>query len=162
MGRPSVFVVIFIIVAHIISFAMSLGAETRRTKYYYCKYKLDIASGLAGAAFVFNLLSFLLIMGMTKIVFIIAEACLLAGVNRNQMRTKTIYFQGQNVPDCETISKGIFSAAAAFTFFCLILSLSYYVSAAKSEDSYPLPPRPPSVGMTMFPQQPSGPSPYAL
>ncbi|EFJ16236.1 hypothetical protein SELMODRAFT_59165, partial [Selaginella moellendorffii] len=157
----SVFVVIFIIVAHIISFAMSLGAETRRTKvvweydpnnqYYYCKYKLDIASGLAGAAFVFNLLSFLLIMGMTKcyccagphkpsgnrfcallsfflliIVFIIAEACLLAGVNRNQMRTKTIYFQGQNVPDCETISKGIFSAAAAFTFFCLILSLSYY------------------------------------
>ncbi|KAJ7569663.1 hypothetical protein O6H91_01G087800 [Diphasiastrum complanatum] len=152
-------------------------------QYYYCNYKLDIASGLAAGGFIFNLISILVIMGVTRcfccggpydpgsfrafaivslvllwLCYIIAQACFLAGANQNQMRTTTKYFQGTLIPDCETISKGIFAAAAAFTFFSGILSEFYYICTTKSKTENQQGTAARSVGMTNFSQH----SPYNL
>ncbi|KAJ7559132.1 hypothetical protein O6H91_04G071800 [Diphasiastrum complanatum] len=192
MGKPSTGLVCLIFLFHLIAFGLAVGAETRRTtvtweydsvgQYYFCKYKLDIASGLAAGGFIFNLLSLVVIMGVTRcfccggpydsgasrscaivslallwLCFLIAEACFLAGANRNQMRTNTEFFKGTLIPDCETISKGVFAAAAAFTFFSGILSEVYYICTTKSRLDNPQGPAR-TVGMTTFSQQ----SPYSL
>jgi hypothetical protein len=64
--------------------------------------------------------------------FGIAEILLLAGANRNSLRTRTRVVAGAVVPSCEQIRSTIFAAAAAFTFLAWISSQLYYVFEVKS------------------------------
>ena len=69
---------------------------------------------------------------LCRLFFGIAEILLLAGANRNSLRTRTRVVAGAVVPSCEQIRSTIFAAAAAFTFLAWILSQLYYVFEVKS------------------------------
>ncbi|MCO5609342.1 hypothetical protein L7F22_063568 [Adiantum nelumboides] len=156
--------------------------------YWYCKYSGDSASGMAAAAFCLLLVGTLIIMGATRcfccgsphmpgatrlcavlsltlcwLFFGIAEILLLAGANRNSLRSRTNVVAGTVVPSCEVIRSSIFAAAASFTFLAWMLSQVYYVFEVKCRlegPTFPSSPSPNTIPMTPFP--PSPPSPYPV
>ncbi|KAG0624267.1 hypothetical protein M758_3G235200 [Ceratodon purpureus] len=124
--------------------------------YYYCKYDSDVSSSYAVAAFVFLAIAQVIVMGLTKcfcfdgehkpgsskscaivsfillwLCFTIAEICFLAGANKNSIRSRTRdLVTGNDKIDkymtCEYMHRGIFGAAAAFTFFSALTGELYY------------------------------------
>ncbi|KAK1260305.1 hypothetical protein QJS04_geneDACA023376 [Acorus gramineus] len=160
-------VLITVLVFDVIAFALAVTAEQRRSTasvvtgeekdYSYCVYDSDIATGLGVGAFLFLMVSQVVIMGATRcfccgrplrpngsracavvlfllcwLTFVIAEACLLAGSVRNAYHTKYRTIFMDQPPTCETLRKGVFGAGAAFIFFTTIVSEFYYISYAKS------------------------------
>ncbi|KAL8505925.1 hypothetical protein ACS0TY_016957 [Phlomoides rotata] len=154
----------------LIAFGLAVAAEQRRStgiskldsegNYRYCVYDSDIATGYGVGAFLFLLVSQVIIMAASKcfccgtplkpggsracavllfiicwVTFLIAEACLLAGSVRNAYHTKyTTQFFNQP-PSCETVRKGVFAAGAAFVLFTGIISEFYYTSYSKARGS---------------------------
>ncbi|KAJ7564216.1 hypothetical protein O6H91_02G007500 [Diphasiastrum complanatum] len=125
----------------------------------YCKYSQDVSTGLGVGAFFFLLFGQILITVGTRclcnsaslksgraltlakfllvlswLTFIISEICLVAGASRAAYRTKSKVFFGTTELNCETLRRGIFSAAAAFAVFTLIFSEGYYLAQSKAQD----------------------------
>ncbi|KAL3820959.1 hypothetical protein ACJIZ3_006864 [Penstemon smallii] len=158
---------ITVFIFDLIAFGLAVAAEQRRSTghskpdsdnyYEYCVYDSDIATGYGVGAFLFLMVSQIIIMVASKcfccgnplkpggsracavllfiicwVAFIIAEACLLAGSVRNAYHTKyrTKFFDSP--PSCETVRKGVFAAGAAFIFFTGIISEFYYASYSKA------------------------------
>ncbi|PKI56304.1 uncharacterized protein LOC116189693 [Punica granatum] len=161
---------ITVFVLDLIAFSLAVAAEQRRSTakvvqdqekdYNYCQYDSDIATGYGVGAFLFLLLTQIIVMVATKcfccgkplspsgsrawgvilfitcwVVFFIAEACLLAGSVRNAYHTKYRAVFSANPPSCQTLRKGVFGAGAAFIFFTTIVSEFYYVCYSKALDS---------------------------
>nr|CAB3494303.1 unnamed protein product [Digitaria exilis] len=63
---------------------------------------------------------------LSWVTFIIAEACLLAGLVQSAYHTgyRKVFFQ--NPPDCDAVRRGTFGAGAAFALFTCVLTSSYY------------------------------------
>jgi hypothetical protein len=80
--------------------------------------------------------------------FIIAEACLLAGLVQSAYHTgyRTVFFE--NPPDCETMRKGTFGAGAAFAFITCLLTSVYYYNFSKARVSFHR--REATIGMTLW------------
>ncbi|CAA6655691.1 unnamed protein product [Spirodela intermedia] len=162
-------VIVSILVFDLIAFALAVTAEQRRSsattvtdnqkEYTYCVYNSDISTGLGVGAFLFLLLSQLILMVASRchccgralraggpracslilfllcwLTFIIAEACLLAGSVRNAYHTRYRTIFGAEPPSCETLRKGVFAAGAAFVFFTTIISEVYYILHSKAKD----------------------------
>ncbi|CAN4102871.1 unnamed protein product [Withania somnifera] len=160
---------ITIFVLDLIAFGLAIAAERRRStatikqetedNNSYCVYDSDIATGFGAGAFLFLLLSQIIIMVASRcfccgkalspggsracavilfiicwITFFIAEVCLLAGSVRNAYHTKyrSSFYRSDKPLSCETLRKGVFAAGAAFIFFTSIISQFYYVSYAKA------------------------------
>jgi len=70
-----------------------------------------------------------------RVVFFIAEVCLLAGSVQNAYHTK--YVSSLSNDSCRTLRKGVFGAGAAFIVFTGILSELYYVSYSKASNLSP-------------------------
>lgn len=85
----------------------------------------------------------------TRVTFIIAEACLLAGSVRNAHHTKYRTVISGNPPSCETLRKGVFGAGAAFVVFTGIVSELYYVFYSKSDEGV-IPTRDTGIRMGAF------------
>ncbi|KAM1138986.1 hypothetical protein PS2_036532 [Malus domestica] len=125
----------------------------------YCVYDSDIATGFGVGSFLFLLASQALIMVASRclccgtalrpsgsrswaimlfvtswVLFVIAEACLLAGSVRNAYHTK-YRASFMEDPSCETLRKGIFGAGAAFVVLTGIFSELYYVSYSRANES---------------------------
>nr|PNR27944.1 hypothetical protein PHYPA_028536 [Physcomitrium patens] len=135
---------------------------TQYSGYYYCKYDSDVSSSYAVAAFVFLAVSQVVVMGLTKCLcfdgehkpgstkscavvsfiilwlsFIISEICFLAGANKNALRSRqrefvTGYSNVDKYMTCENMHRGIFGAAAAFTFFSALTGELYYICLVTS------------------------------
>ncbi|CAN4103037.1 unnamed protein product [Withania somnifera] len=178
---------IIIFVLDLIAFGLAIAAERRRStatlkldtegKYNYCVYDSDIATGFGAGAFLFLLLSQIIIMVASRcfccgralspggsracavllfiicwITFFIAEVCLLAGSVRNAYHTKyrSSFLTSDKPLSCETLRKGVFAAGAAFIFFTSMISQFYYVSYSKARDG-PMPyGGEPGVGMAAY------------
>ena len=71
-----------------------------------------------------------------RVTFVIAEACLLAGLLQSAYHTgyRTVFFQ--NPPDCETVRRGTFGAGAAFALFTCVLTSAYYYYFSKARIHY--------------------------
>ncbi|KAK1320817.1 hypothetical protein QJS10_CPA03g00602 [Acorus calamus] len=70
---------------------------------------------------------------LSWIMFLVAEACLLAGSARNAYHTKYWgHFEARDLTSCTTLRKGVFAAAAAFTLLSMGASLWYYWSHSKT------------------------------
>ena len=89
-------------------------------------------------------LTYLLV--LHRVTFVIAEACLLAGLLQSAYHTgyRKVFFQ--NPPDCETVRRGTFGAGAAFALFTGVLTSAYYYSFSKSRIHYHRPEA--AIGMT--------------
>lgn len=163
-------VIAIVFVLDLIAFGLAVAAEQRRSKakvvpdseknYTYCVYDSDIATGYGVGAFLFLMLSQVIVMAVSKcfccgralkptgsracalilfllcwMSFLIAESCLLAGSVQNAYHTRyrTLYFADE--PSCQTLRKGVFAAGAAFAFFTAILSEFYYITFSNAYDS---------------------------
>ncbi|KAM3320601.1 hypothetical protein P3S67_007803 [Capsicum chacoense] len=163
---------ITVFVLDVIAFALAIAAEQRRSTakiktdseqvYDYCVYDSDISTGLGVGAFLFLMVSQIIIMVASRcfccgkalspggsrgcavlffimcwVTFFIAEVCLLAGSVRNAYHTKyrssSLFFNDKPL-SCETVRKGVFAAGAAFIFFTSIISKFYYVFYSKAND----------------------------
>ncbi|XP_041026024.1 uncharacterized protein LOC121266308 [Juglans microcarpa x Juglans regia] len=132
---------------------------TKDPNYSYCVYDSDIATGLGVGSFLFLMASQVLIVVASRclccgkalrpsgsrawaiclfitcwVMFIIAEACLLAGSVRNAYHTQYMTRLTSNPPSCEMLRKGVFGAGAAFVVLTGIFSQLYYVSYCKAND----------------------------
>ncbi|XP_060209373.1 uncharacterized protein LOC132636494 [Lycium barbarum] len=163
---------ITVFVLDLIAFALAVAAEQRRSTatiktdneqvYSYCVYDSDISTGFGVGAFLFLMVSQILIMVASRcfccgnalspgssrgcavllfiicwVTFFIAEVCLLAGSVTNAYHTKyrsSLLFNDKPL-SCETVRKGVFAAGAAFIFFTSIISKFYYVSYSKAKGS---------------------------
>lgn len=170
MASKLLLVTVFLL--DLIAFGLAVAAEQRRSTatikqdpekdYNYCFYDSDISTGYGVGAFLFLLLSQLIIMVASKcfccgkplrpggsracsvllfiicwVFFLVAESCLLAGSVRNAYHTKyRTIFGGEDPPSCETVRKGVFAAGAAFVLFTGIISEFYYVSFSKARGSF--------------------------
>ncbi|EXB76314.1 hypothetical protein L484_025672 [Morus notabilis] len=170
MASKLLLITVFIL--DVIAFGLAVAAEQRRSKgwvvtdneknYDYCQYGSDIATGYGVGAFLFLMLSQVLIMIASRcfccgkplspggsrawavvlfivcwVFFLIAEVCLLAGSVRNAYHTKyRTMFSIDNPPSCETVRKGVFAAGAAFVFFTAIVSEFYYVCYSSARDRF--------------------------
>ncbi|KAL5538698.1 hypothetical protein UlMin_044285 [Ulmus minor] len=170
MASKLLLIAIFII--DIVAFGLAVAAEQRRSKgwpvtdqeknYEYCAYGTDIATGYGVGAFLFLLLSQVIVMGASRcfccgkslspggsrawaivlfiicwLFFFIAEACLLAGSVRNAYHTKYVrMYLMDNPPTCEVVRKGVFAAGAAFVFFTAIVSQFYYVCYSRARETF--------------------------
>ncbi|XP_021726404.1 uncharacterized protein LOC110693579 [Chenopodium quinoa] len=138
----------------------------------YCKYDSDVSTGLGIGAFLLLLCSQLLVMLTSRclccgrglrpggsrtwaivlfvscwVLFLIAEACLLAGSVTNAYHTK--YRSVLNSPpSCQTLRKGVFAAGAAFTVLTGIISELYYVCYSKASVDF-IPKHPGDTGLRM-------------
>ncbi|KAM0895814.1 hypothetical protein ACQ4PT_023618 [Festuca glaucescens] len=83
-----------------------------------------------------------------RLTFLIAEACLLAGLVQSAYHTgyRPVIFE--NPPDCETVRWGTFGAGAAFALITGVLTGSYYYCFSKSRGSYQRPEA--AIGMSRF------------
>ncbi|XP_058078020.1 uncharacterized protein LOC131226253 [Magnolia sinica] len=127
--------------------------------YLYCVYGSDISSGFGVGAFLILMASQVLVMVWTRcfccgkgvwaqgvkswplvlfitcwVVFLTAEAFLLFGSLRNAYHTKYRTIFALDPPNCKTLRKGVFGAAAVFIFFTIILTKLYYVFYSKAND----------------------------
>uniref|UniRef100_A0A5B7BRM7 Fiber protein Fb34 n=1 Tax=Davidia involucrata TaxID=16924 RepID=A0A5B7BRM7_DAVIN len=170
MASKLLMIVVFVF--DLIAFALAVAAEQRRStatikqdadaNYNYCVYDSDIATGFGIGAFLFLMVSQVLIMVASRcfccgkalspggsracavllfitcwVFFFIAEVCLLAGSVRNAYHTKfRTMVSIDNPPSCQTVRKGVFAAGAAFVFFTGIVSEFYYVSYSKARGSF--------------------------
>ncbi|RVW45398.1 hypothetical protein CK203_114066 [Vitis vinifera] len=92
----------------------------------YCVYNSDVATGYGVGGFLFLL---------TRMTFLVAEACLIAGATKNAYHTKyrgMIYAQNFS---CETLRKGVFIAGAVFVVATMILNVYYYMYFSKATDT---------------------------
>lgn len=69
----------------------------------------------------------------TRVSFLGAEACLLAGSTRNAYHTRYKGFFGAKDLSCATLRKGVFAAGAALTLMSLVGSLFYYWTHSKAD-----------------------------
>ncbi|KAL1346167.1 hypothetical protein HN51_019887 [Arachis hypogaea] len=164
-------VLIIVFVFDLIAFGLAVAAEQRRStarvvqdkevNYNYCVYDSDIATGYGVGAFLFLMVSQVLIMVASRcfccgkaltpsgsracaiilfiicwVFFFIAEVCLLAGSVENAYHTKYRTLFVENPPSCETVRKGVFAAGAAFTFFTAIVSEFYYINYSSARDKF--------------------------
>ncbi|EEF30361.1 uncharacterized protein LOC8275968 [Ricinus communis] len=162
---------ITVFIFDLIAFGLAVAAEQRRStavikqdaevNYNYCVYDSDIATGYGVGAFLFLMLSQVIIMVASQcfccgkalnpggsrawavilfitcwVFFFIAEVCLLAGSVRNAYHTKYRTVFSDNPPDCQMLRKGVFGAGAAFSLFTLIVSQFYYVCYSKARDGF--------------------------
>ncbi|VAH04919.1 unnamed protein product [Triticum turgidum subsp. durum] len=74
-----------------------------------------------------------------RLTFLIAEACLLAGLVQSAYHTgyRTVIFE--NPPDCETVRRGTFGAGAAFALITGVLTGFYYYNFSKARVAYQRP-----------------------
>ncbi|XP_062201354.1 uncharacterized protein LOC133903891 isoform X2 [Phragmites australis] len=81
-----------------------------------------------------------------RLTFIIAEACLLAGLVQSAYHTRyrTVFFE--NPPDCETVRRGTFGAGAAFALTTCVLTSAYYYFFSKARVTFHR--REATIGMT--------------
>ncbi|KAJ8532385.1 hypothetical protein K7X08_012308 [Anisodus acutangulus] len=165
---------ITIFVLDLIAFGLAVAAERRRStatikedsenNYSYCVYDSDISTGYGVGAFLFLMVSQIIVMVASRcfccgkalspggsracavllfiicwVTFFIAEACLFAGSVRNAYHTKyrSSILTSDKPLSCETLRKGVFAAGAAFIFFTSIISQFYYVSYSKSRAPAP-------------------------
>ncbi|ONK71528.1 uncharacterized protein A4U43_C04F9570 [Asparagus officinalis] len=163
-------VILIVFVLDLIAFGLAVAAEERRSKakvvpdqeknYTYCVYNSDIATGYGVGAFLFLMVSQILVMAVSKcfccgralraggsracalvlfllcwLSFLIAEACLLAGSVQNAYHTRYRTLFVDDPPSCQTLRKGVFAAGAAFAFFTAILSEFYYISFSKANNA---------------------------
>lgn len=70
----------------------------------------------------------------SRMTFLVAEACLIAGATKNAYHTKYLSAQAFS---CESLRKGIFIAGAVFTVATMILNVYYYFHFTKSVSSPP-------------------------
>ncbi|XP_020241875.1 uncharacterized protein LOC109820180 [Asparagus officinalis] len=180
-------VLILVFVFDLIAFALAVAAEQRRStawvvadeekNYTYCVYNSDIATGFGVGAFLFLMVSQVLVMVASKcfccgppmqpggsracalllllscwITFIIAESCLLAGSVENAYHTRYRTLFINDPPSCQTLRKGVFGAGAAFAFFTAVLTEFYYVCYAKAHDTSLISAygKEPTVGMSSY------------
>ncbi|KAK9269241.1 hypothetical protein L1049_001011 [Liquidambar formosana] len=182
----STLLLVAVFIFDVIAFGLAVAAEQRRStasiftdnekNYSYCVYDSDISTGLGVGAFLFLMVSQVIIMVASRcfccgralspggsrawavvlfitcwVMFIIAEACLLAGSVRNAYHTKyRTIFMAENPPSCETLRKGVFGAGAAFIFFTAIVSEFYYVCYSKARESFQPYGRETGVGMGAY------------
>ncbi|KAH9311846.1 hypothetical protein KI387_026881, partial [Taxus chinensis] len=98
MEKPSKVLLVALFIIYTCALGLAVAAERRRStgrqvpdKYddtTYCVYDSDVASGYGVGALLFLLTSQALVMGVTRLTFIIAEACLVGGAVRNAYHTK--------------------------------------------------------------------------
>ncbi|XP_043688655.1 uncharacterized protein LOC122639769 [Telopea speciosissima] len=169
MASKLLLIIVFIF--DLIAFGLAVAAEQRRSKaqvvsdseknYYYCVYDSDIATGYGVGAFLFLMVSQVLIMVASRcfccgkalnpsgsrawavvlfitcwLTFLIAEICLLAGSVRNAYHTRYTTIFGAQTPSCEILRKGVFGAGAAFIVFTGILTELFYVCYSKAKDGF--------------------------
>ncbi|XP_062206000.1 uncharacterized protein LOC133907909 [Phragmites australis] len=142
-----------------------------RQEWTYCAYRPDAATGLGGAALALLLVGqavaavasrcfccgaalrpggaracALILFLSSWLTFIIAEACLLAGLVQSAYHTgyRAVFFE--NPPDCETVRRGTFGAGAAFALITCVLTSSYYYYFSKARVSFHR--REATIGMT--------------
>ncbi|CAL0310644.1 unnamed protein product [Lupinus luteus] len=163
---------ITVFVLDLIAFGLAVAAEQRRStakivqdsdKYYsHCVYNSDIATGYGVGAFLFLMVSQILIMVASRcfccgkplgpggsracavvlfiicwVFFFIAEVCLLAGSVENAYHTKyRTFYNVDNPPSCEMVRKGVFAAGAAFIFFTAIISEFYYINYSSAREKF--------------------------
>ncbi|XP_052179086.1 uncharacterized protein LOC127792582 [Diospyros lotus] len=162
---------IAVFVFDVIAFGLAVAAEQRRSTatiktdnekdYNYCVYDSDIATGYGVGAFLFLMVSQVLVMVTSKcfccgkalrpvgarawaillfiicwLFFLIAEACLLAGSVRNAHLTRYREAFGGDPLSCDKLRKGVFAAGAAFIFLNCIVSELYYVCYSKARESF--------------------------
>lgn len=80
----------------------------------------------------FNFLNINSVLGICRMTFLVAEACLVAGAKKNAYHTKyrdMIYAQDFS---CETLRKGVFIAGAVFVVATMILNVYYYMYFTKA------------------------------
>ncbi|KAK9115445.1 hypothetical protein Syun_022242 [Stephania yunnanensis] len=114
----------------------------------FCVYDTDVSTAYGLTAFGLLLISHAVVNGVTRclcfarpllfpffptllflfswIVFLGAEACLLAGSARNAYHTKYRGLFGVKNFSCATLRKGVFAAAAAITLISMLASILYY------------------------------------
>ncbi|KAM7265333.1 hypothetical protein ACFE04_003016 [Oxalis oulophora] len=140
MASKMLLVVVFVL--NLIAFILAVIAEQRRSTAKltkdvdssYCVYDSDISSGLGAGAFLFLLLSQLLIMLATK--------CLCCGKALRPSGSRacavilfiTCWHHLSRPFTCTELRKGVFGAGAAFIVFTGILSELYYVSYSKANN----------------------------
>ncbi|KAK1695040.1 hypothetical protein QYE76_011737 [Lolium multiflorum] len=144
-----------------------------RNEWTYCRYHPDASTGMGGAALALLLVGQVVAAAASRcfccgaalrpggargcalmlflsswLTFIIAEACLLAGLVQSAYHTgyRTVIFE--NPPDCETVRRGTFGAGAAFALITGVLTGSYYYCFSKSRGSYQRPEA--AIGMSRF------------
>ncbi|CAD6213065.1 unnamed protein product [Miscanthus lutarioriparius] len=132
-----------------------------RQEWTYCVYRTDAATALGGTALALLLVGqavaaiasrcfccgsalrpggaracALVLFLSSWVTFVIAEACLLAGLLQSAYHTgyRTVFFQ--NPPDCETVRRGTFGAGAAFALFTCVLTSAYYYYFSKARIHY--------------------------
>ncbi|KAL6196476.1 hypothetical protein ACLB2K_032091 [Fragaria x ananassa] len=162
---------ITILIVNVIAFGLAVAAEQRRSSakivqdsevdYNYCVYNSDIATGYGVGAFLFLLVSQVIVMLVSRcfccgkplspggaralavvlfitcwIFFFIAEACLLAGSVTNAYHTKYRTIFSEDPPDCQTLRKGVFGAGAAFIFLNTIVSSFYYTNYSRARANF--------------------------
>lgn len=69
---------------------------------------------------------------ISRVTFLIAEACLIAGATKNAYHTKyrgMIYAQNFS---CETLRKGVFVSGAVFVVATMVLNVYYYMYFTKA------------------------------
>ncbi|XP_058773772.1 uncharacterized protein LOC131647985 [Vicia villosa] len=160
-----------VFVLDLIAFGLAVAAEQRRStakivpdrdeNYNYCVYDSDISTGYGVGAFLFLLVSQIIIMVASRcfccgkplkpggsracavilfiicwVFFLIAEICLLAGSVENAYHTKYRTLFVNDPPSCETVRKGVFAAGAAFIFFTSIISKFYYINYSSARESF--------------------------
>ncbi|XP_062201353.1 uncharacterized protein LOC133903891 isoform X1 [Phragmites australis] len=147
-----------------------LETDVRR-EWTYCAYRPDAATGLGGAALALLFVGqavaavasrcfccgaalrpggaracALILFLSSWLTFIIAEACLLAGLVQSAYHTRyrTVFFE--NPPDCETVRRGTFGAGAAFALTTCVLTSAYYYFFSKARVTFHR--REATIGMT--------------
>lgn len=170
MASKLLLITVFIL--DLIAFGLAVAAEQRRSiarivqdeelNYNHCVYNSDIATGYGVGAFLFLMVSQVIIMVASRcfccgkplspggsracavilfiicwVFFFIAEVCLLAGSVENAYHTKyrTIIF-GDKTPSCEMVRKGVFASGAAFIFLTAIISEFYYINYSSAREKF--------------------------
>ncbi|OMO94663.1 hypothetical protein COLO4_16228 [Corchorus olitorius] len=130
-GKGSTLVHLLVVVLSLVAFGFAIAAERRRSvgtvvkdeisNATYCVYNSDVATGYGVGAFL----------------FLLSEACLIAGATRNAYHTKyrgMIYAQNFS---CETLRKGVFIAGAVFVVATMVLNVYYYIYFTKATTKTP-------------------------
>ncbi|KAK3017019.1 hypothetical protein RJ639_006530, partial [Escallonia herrerae] len=124
----------------------------------YCVYGSDASTAYGLSAFGLLLISQTVVNGVTKclcfgrglvsgrsatwavlffifswVIFLGAEACLLAGSARNAYHTRYRGIFGGNELSCATLRKGVFAAGAALTLLSMLGSVLYYWAHSKAD-----------------------------
>ncbi|KAH9626833.1 hypothetical protein KSS87_002478 [Heliosperma pusillum] len=120
---------------HLIAFVFAIGAERRRST---ALLSVVLLLGLFSSSSFLDIFGKLSEVGLdwilrlpdlkhgTRVTFLSAESCLLAGSARNAYHTKYRgAFQKEPI-SCATLRKGVFAAGAAMTLLSMIGSVFYY------------------------------------